>query len=727
MGKWDVVKKDKALTRANMNLAMPSVDSLASGPIDSSKDNPTLNDLASDPLTTILRAGNKYIANPVQNAADSTLQALKNIPENIRSMGDDQGSVHENLIHGTSKTGELAKNAMGVLAAPFTTATAPAAKLIDKASGVVSTPLKSALADTTSFLTNKDNPLQVEPDEGNESTLGYLGKMLTSPEKVSSGTSFGDEMAALAPMLIMPEVKGETPLVKRPLDTLVGASPLAHAIAQNHAESGGSTFSLHDGNLVGKNRYAVSLFPERSEQVQGQLTPEYVQNFIENNRDLLKHPKTAVGTWAAPDGNHYLDVSVATPSKADAIGLGQKYNQRSIFDLNRMNEVPTGGTGESVEGLPSEADRLNDVPDTPTPEQFSGVHYSKQAVKNSVLSGDMRGSSGVGAEKSRLNLGNGAAPGVYFYREGSRPEAMIGPRENMSRVNGRYALAELESTPEWADKITEQTQAYKEKGFNDTQAHLMAINDAEHHLRDIGYDGYYSGYHPNSVFLFGDHKVSEGVSSFNHQSMLDNTAKPSDWEAVDHQPLAMAAAAGADGTDSRTSSFSPQDETTNDNDNSSNTDNTNDSLYHVTHTKSIKNIQKKGLLPIQTSNWTEAKGQRLGGGEVHTFTHFEDAVRWANKMDWAFNTELGSGKISIIKLKNSPGWEVDLNDPISQASNKGQWLKRPSAVPPTDIQRVIPFTNDLIRASEEPPYAPSDLIEQRVNAILAAKPKKKKI
>ena len=122
-------------------------------------------------------------------------------------------------------------------------------------------------------------------------------------------------------------------------------------------------------------------------------------------------------------------------------------------------------------------------------------------------------------------------------------------------------------------------------------------------------------------------------------------------------------------------------------------------LYHVTHTRLVPKIQKQGLRPMQTSNWVRSGNKaRYGSGEVYTFTHPEDAVRWAAKMDWSHNQETGSGKISILKVTPAnEQWKIDENDPLSHAAAKGVWLKYMGHIPASQIQNAIPVTHDLIR------------------------------
>jgi hypothetical protein len=114
-------------------------------------------------------------------------------------------------------------------------------------------------------------------------------------------------------------------------------------------------------------------------------------------------------------------------------------------------------------------------------------------------------------------------------------------------------------------------------------------------------------------------------------------------------------------------------------------------LYHVTHPKHVGKIQKHGLQPMQTSNWVKAGDkERYGKGEVYTFTHKDDAHQWAGRMDWAHHQKLGSGKISIVTVKKPQDhkFDVDDNDPLSQAGQKGKWLKTHTPIPAHHIVGV---------------------------------------
>ncbi len=127
-----------------------------------------------------------------------------------------------------------------------------------------------------------------------------------------------------------------------------------------HAANGGSTFNPHFGDLGGYGLFAVSVYPDRSEVVLGKLVPlDALREFVVDNRDLLEDPRVSIGTWHnEEDGTTYLDISATVPDRQLAIELGQKYNQIAIFDLASFEEIPTGGTGESVLDLPHPQDRL---------------------------------------------------------------------------------------------------------------------------------------------------------------------------------------------------------------------------------------------------------------------------------------------------------------------------------------------------------------------------------
>jgi len=123
-------------------------------------------------------------------------------------------------------------------------------------------------------------------------------------------------------------------------------------------------------------------------------------------------------------------------------------------------------------------------------------------------------------------------------------------------------------------------------------------------------------------------------------------------------------------------------------------------LYHVTLTSRVEAIQEKGLLPMQTSNWIQAgSGQRYGAGEVYAFESKKDAIRWAARWDWQLNKATGTGDVSILEVDSDPDdWQVDENDPLSQAGGEGRWFKRMARIPPEFIGKPSKVTAEAIRS-----------------------------
>jgi hypothetical protein len=131
-----------------------------------------------------------------------------------------------------------------------------------------------------------------------------------------------------------------------------------------HLENGGSTFSLSLGDLIGQKKSSVSIFPDRSKIIEGrEITKEDIDLYIQENKDLFEGNEDvlAVGTWFDEQSNQtYLDVSAVVGKKV-AVDLGKQYNQKAVFDLELLEEVDTGGTGEVVGDLKPLQERVKDI------------------------------------------------------------------------------------------------------------------------------------------------------------------------------------------------------------------------------------------------------------------------------------------------------------------------------------------------------------------------------
>ena len=67
-------------------------------------------------------------------------------------------------------------------------------------------------------------------------------------------------------------------------------------------------------------------------------------------------------------------------------------------------------------------------------------------------------------------------------------------------------------------------------------------------------------------------------------------------------------------------------------------------------------IKKVGLLPMQTTLWTDPDGKRQGKGEIYAFESIKDAEAWVNKLLFDLNQDA-----TILKIDNvDDRWNEDV-------------------------------------------------------------------
>jgi hypothetical protein len=178
------------------------------------------------------------------------------------------------------------------------------------------------------------------------------------------GTIEAAPVEAAAPGMTPPPLPTEPAALPAPV---IPHQEIADTHNDGPADEGGSTINAVHGNLGGREgNYSVSIFPEFTWVVPGRLiTPEQVAEFEARLRAKGINPATpnlSIGTWYNPVTNEtQFDLAITTTNRERAIALGFQYNQIAIFDLGNLSEIPTGGTGEAVEGLPMVAERLASV------------------------------------------------------------------------------------------------------------------------------------------------------------------------------------------------------------------------------------------------------------------------------------------------------------------------------------------------------------------------------
>ena len=112
-------------------------------------------------------------------------------------------------------------------------------------------------------------------------------------------------------------------------------------------------------------------------------------------------------------------------------------------------------------------------------------------------------------------------------------------------------------------------------------------------------------------------------------------------------------------------------------------------LYHVTFTKNVPNIKKKGLIQFQPSNWIKGPGGDRYNNDIagiFAFDHPKDALNWAGKMEYEFRDT--DKNISIVRIDMEDFWEDDpAEDPF--VSNKGKAKYSPRDIKADKIIDVL--------------------------------------
>ena len=126
---------------------------------------------------------------------------------------------------------------------------------------------------------------------------------------------------------------------------------IAYDVAKIHNEKEGATFNLYDGDLIGKEKFAVSTYPDIGIEIKGKtVTKEQIRDFIDNNMDLLKDPVNSVGTWYDKESKKtYIDISKTVDTLEEAVALGKEYKQKAVFNLKTLEEIPVIPVAEKAE------------------------------------------------------------------------------------------------------------------------------------------------------------------------------------------------------------------------------------------------------------------------------------------------------------------------------------------------------------------------------------------
>jgi len=292
---------------------------------------------------------------------------------------------------------------------------------------------------------------------------------------------------------------------------------VAAAIVRKHHEHGGSTTDPRTGkDMVGEHGIVIGIAPEHSIVSTKPPTAAQVQQFAGQHRGVFeKHPDLHIGTSHDPQTHlHSLEIVAKTSSKGAANNLAHHLGENHAFNLQTGQKHLTGATEPQQPFLNLDQRVAELRAQTPQKEPYVGTHFSDER-HDGLIEGARRGAlnhKGVpdSADFARLRLGSktgkgdDAIGGFYSYQNGSIPEPGIAAKKHSHIVRGNFAFGSTLS-PEFQQGYMEGFNAAIQKGADPRTAHGLALNHAEHAMRDHGYDGLFSPAHPDVRLHWGDH------------------------------------------------------------------------------------------------------------------------------------------------------------------------------------------------------------------------------
>jgi len=188
-------------------------------------------------------------------------------------------------------------------------------------------------------------------------------------------------------------------------------------------------------------------------------------------------------------GKSDLDITVVVP-REEGISLGQKYNQKSVFDLEKFEDIPTGGTGDPIEGLPAEVDRLPRAKMKAYPDELQTLVDQGQQASDRLL----RWYRGSPYSKDRGAIGADKAASLEDVTDTSfrfKPKLKMPVSDQAIRFNlAREAASNIQSAEgpltkaEWTAKAVEKYGPRVVKHVN--QAWASATKAIERRYLAIG-------------------------------------------------------------------------------------------------------------------------------------------------------------------------------------------------------------------------------------------------
>jgi hypothetical protein len=138
------------------------------------------------------------------------------------------------------------------------------------------------------------------------------------------------------------------------------------------------------GSMESK-RYGVEIAPEEREILDQKPTAADFQRYADEHANVLKqHPDLKIG-WDTLGEKPELNIGVSTDSLDAAKKIGEKLDQRAIWDTQKNEEIPVGGknTQREFPDYPF-ADRLKDLEKSSVAKSPKGSSVPPQEVRDSI-------------------------------------------------------------------------------------------------------------------------------------------------------------------------------------------------------------------------------------------------------------------------------------------------------------------------------------------------------
>lgn len=230
---------------------------------------------------------------------------------------------------------------------------------------------------------------------------------------------------------------------------------------------GGFTFN-RDGSSFSDPGFVVTVASKNV--APKDLTVGAVRDFAAEHGEQIAKRNLKVGLFEMEGGKYSIDLNVVMANRNDALALGRKMGQKSIWDNTTKKVIETGGTGAARKVPPAQLEReLSDLGDFMSLEHFS-------PAPRETISPRFAGSGPVkGAERKR-----GGVPKVFFNRAGKMPEPGLGNYQH--EVSGRFKVYDVLKDPLG---IIEKTR----KSMKAPKVTDEVFDEAERAIQEAGFEG----------------------------------------------------------------------------------------------------------------------------------------------------------------------------------------------------------------------------------------------